>query len=175
MDHNSKELLLSESVNTQSFKEVYNYENLASKEKKKANFLSTEAVRLYELGSLMTSISHLIKHVAFLKSKPFYLLMHKRLQDTLTKTAAVGRGYLVKIRLSDCSETRMLTIACPSSHPQIQSIFPSLFTSFHPSFPSHLARLSISLLIPIGLEAFLLCLSSLVRIREQTSPLAVII
>lgn len=35
MDHNSKELLLSESVNTQSFKEVYNYENLASKVKKK--------------------------------------------------------------------------------------------------------------------------------------------
>lgn len=95
MDHNSKESLLSESVNTQSFKEVYNYENLASKvKKKKANFLSTEAVRLYELGSLMTSISHLIKHVAFLKSKPFYLLMHKHLQTHSLRRLQLAAGIL---------------------------------------------------------------------------------
>lgn len=47
---------------------------------------------------------------------------------------------------------------------------------FIPSvFPSHFAHLSVSLLILIGLEAFLLCLLSLLCIWEQPSPLTDII
>lgn len=50
---------------------------------------------------------------------------------------------------------------------------PSFHNSFlYSAFPSHLACLSISLLIPGGLKAFLLCLSRLVCIWVQTLPFA---
>lgn len=140
MDHNSKKSLLSEFVNTQSFKEVYNYENLASKvKKKKANFLSTEAVRLYELGSLMTSISHLIKHVAFLKSKPFYLLMHKHLQTHSLRRLQLATGILWRsdsaiAQRHACSPSPALHLIRRFS----RSFHPSLLHSirpFHPTLP----------------------------------------
>lgn len=120
---------------------------------------------MHELWPLMTSISDLIRCVVFF----------------ISRTHTQGRwqsatGILWGSDFSDFSDSRTLT-DCPSPPPlQINSIFPSFHISLlYAIFPSHLACLSISLLIPVGLEAFLLCLLSLVCIWEQTSTCAVIL